>query len=178
MRILLLKRGGQPVGLHAARQGRLRALSRGGDLESVTLTSVKIYPESRRFWPRFPLCADSVILGPILGQLTAHGWIPIRADACRRIWELRSASTLHLDVAAYHIGKGWFTACRSCSRPPLSPEPRINWRDSTGGPSASCARHRLGERTQKRSDQESGLGARVKGFVKQIKALAVQNRGD
>jgi hypothetical protein len=100
MRILLLKRGEQPVGLHAARQGRLRALSKGGDLESVTLTSVKIYPESRRFWPRFPLRADSVTLGPILGQLTAHGWIPIRADACRRIWELRSASTLHLDVAA------------------------------------------------------------------------------
>ena len=29
---------------------------------------------------------------------------------------------------------------------------------------------------KKRSGQESGSGARVKGFVKQIKALAVQNQ--
>jgi hypothetical protein len=112
MRILLLKRGEQPVGLHAARQGRLRALSKGGDLESVTLTSVKIYPESRRFWPRFPLCADSVTLGPILGQLTAHGWIPIRADACRRIWELTGLLPRYTSMSLpYHIGNGWFAAC-------------------------------------------------------------------
>ena len=95
----------------AARQGRLRALSKGGDLESVTLTSVKIYPESRRFWPRFPLCADSVTLGPILGQLTAHGWIPIRAVACRRIWELTGLLPRYTSMSLpYHIGNGWFAA--------------------------------------------------------------------
>jgi hypothetical protein len=101
MRILLLKRGEQPVGLHAARQGRLRALSKGGDLESVTLTSVKIYPESRRFWPRFPLCTDSVTPGSDPGTADCARLDPYPS---RRMpsnlgadW---SASTLHLDVAA------------------------------------------------------------------------------
>ena len=176
MRILLLKRGEQPVGLHAARQDRLRALSKGGDLEWVTLPGVKIYRRIEKVLARFPLCDDSVTLGPILGQLTAHGWIPIRPTQPSNLGADWSASTLHLDVAAVPHRQRLVRGMLKLLATAVSPEPRINCRDSTGCPSASCARHRLGERTQKRSDQESGLGARVKGFVKQIKALAVQNR--
>jgi hypothetical protein len=111
MRILLLKRGEQPVGLHPARQDRLRALSKGGDLEWVTLPGVKIYPESRRFRPGSRY-VDSVTLGPILGQLTAHGWIPIRPGARPRISELTGLLPRYTSMSLpYHTGNGWFAAC-------------------------------------------------------------------
>ena len=160
MRILLLKRGEQPVGLHPARQDRLRALSKGGDLESVTLPGVKIYPDREGFGPvpamcRFghpgsdPRTADCARLDPYPARRTPSN---LGAD-----W---SASTLHLDVAAVPHRQRLVRGMLKLLATAVSPKPRINCRDSTGCPSASCARHRLGERTQKRSDQESGLGAR------------------
>ena len=64
---MLLKRGEQPAGFHAARQDRLRALSKGGDLMGHS-TGRQIL--RRIEMARFPVCDDSVTLGPILGLLT------------------------------------------------------------------------------------------------------------
>jgi hypothetical protein len=102
--LLLLKRGEQPVGLHAARQGRLRVPSKDGDLESATLTSIKISPESRRFWPRFPLCADPVTVGPIPGQLSAP--VGSLSEPTSPVHIRASSTQLHWRAAHLSAGLG------------------------------------------------------------------------
>lgn len=129
--------------------------------------SQALRPALRRSERRFGLCADSVTLSPTPGSAECARLDPYPSRRMRsNLGAEWSASTLHLDVAAVPHRQRKVRGMLKLIATAVVAETAHQLQRQLRLSSASCARHRLGGRTQKKVGPRVRFGRKGKRFHK------------